>query len=77
MATLFCVHSLTIFRLFCVIIQVVETNEFMKRDLQEFSQAVQTDATKLVSATATTMKEKLHINVRNGGSVIYEFSISV
>lgn len=46
-----------------MIIQVVETNEFMKRDLQEFSQAVQTDASKLVAVTATTMKEKLHINV--------------
>lgn len=43
--------------------KVVETNEFMKRDLQEFSQAVQSDATNLVAATATTMKEKLHINV--------------
>lgn len=55
--------------LFCVLIQVVETNEFMKRDLQEFSQAVQTDASKLVSVTATTMKEKLHINVRYSGSI--------
>ena len=35
----------------------------MKRDLNEFSQAVQKDASKLVAATATTMKEKLHINV--------------
>nr|XP_039270880.1 BSD domain-containing protein 1-like [Styela clava] len=43
--------------------KLAETNEFMKHDLQEFSQAVQTDASRIVAATATTMKEKLNINV--------------
>lgn len=43
--------------------KLAETNEFMKHDLQEFSQAVHTDASRIVAATATTMKEKLNINV--------------
>lgn len=43
--------------------KLAETNEFMRHDIQEFTQAVQTDASKLVAATATTMKEKLNINV--------------
>lgn len=44
-------------------LQLVETNEFMQRDLTEFSQSVQNDASRLVNATASTMKEKLNINV--------------
>lgn len=43
--------------------KIAETNEFMRHDIQEFTQAVQSDASKLVAATATTMKEKLNINV--------------
>jgi len=35
--------------------------EFVRRDLDEFSSAVKTEATSVVSSTATVLKDKLKV----------------
>lgn len=41
----------------------METNEFVVRDMKEFTQTVKDDTSKLVAKTATSMKEQLNIKV--------------
>jgi len=43
--------------------KLAETNEFMMRDMKEFTQAVKDDASKLVASTAAQMKDQLNINI--------------
>jgi len=43
--------------------KLTETNEFMMRDISEFTQAVKEDASKLVASTAAQMKDQLNINI--------------
>lgn len=43
--------------------KLTETNEFMMRDMREFTQAVKEDASRIVASTAAQMKDQLNINI--------------
>ena len=44
-------------------VQLSETNEFLVRDMKEFTDTVKCDTSRLVASTAASMKEQLNIKV--------------